>query len=249
MLNRYRFRPGLVTTTAFLVLLPVFIGLGYWQLERAAEKTAMRDRLVERGEMEPVDVNRQKLDAEQMNYRLARVSGRYHVDLSIYLDNKVLDGVPGYHILTPLEIGPPADRDGRFILVNRGWTAWGDSRDTLPDIDAPSGPVELRGRLRAPPQDYFTLEEETDTGELQPRWQNLDLDRYRRISGLPVGPLVLELDPEVRDVGGLIRRWPEYGDAWIDRHKGYAVQWFALALILLVLYVVLNLVKRNSEHD
>lgn len=249
MLTGYRFRPGWITTLAFALLLPVLIGLGFWQLDRAAEKTALRDRYAERGRMPPVDVNRQALDASSMDFRRAAARGRYLGDLTIYLDNKVLDGVPGYEILTPLETAGPGTEGKRVILVNRGWVPWGETRRTLPEIDTPSGVLEVSGRLRAPPRDYFTLADEPADGELQPLWQNLDLERYERAAGLPVGPLVLELDPEVAGAGGFVRRWRDYDDAWIDRHKAYAVQWFALALTLVVLYVGLNLVKQRTEHE
>lgn len=248
MLTGYRFRPGWLTTLLFAVLLPVLVGLGFWQLERAAVKTEMRDTYAARGRMDPVDVNRQALDAGRMDYRRATARGRYREALTIYLDNKVLDGVPGYEILTPLEMTTP-DGGERFILVNRGWVAWGESRRTLPGIDTPGGTIELSGRLRAPSRDYFTLADETEDGQFQPLWQNLDLERYERVTGLPVGPLVLELDPDEQDAGGFVRRWRDYDDVWIDRHKAYAVQWFALALTLLVLYVALNLTKRIREHE
>jgi surfeit locus 1 family protein len=243
MLKGYRFRPGWITTLATAALLPVLIGLGFWQLDRAEQKTVIRDQYLDRGRMEPVDVNRQVLDAEAMDFRNATARGRYHTGFTIYLDNKVLDGTPGYEVLTPLALAGTE----RFVLVNRGWTAWGATRQTLPRVDTPEEVVEVSGRLRAPPEDYFTLGDEAGETEFRRRWQNLDLERYRRITGLPVGALVLQLDPGGRGGGGLAQRWPEYSDIWIDRHKGYAVQWFALALTLVVLYVVLNLTKRSKD--
>lgn len=249
MLTDYRFRPGWITTLATALLLPVLIGLGFWQLDRAEQKTEIRDRYLARGDMEPVDVNARRLDRERMDYRRAVARGRYRDELTIYLDNKVLDGRPGYEVLTPLELLPRNDAGRPFILVNRGWVPWGASRQTLPEVDTPSGELQVSGRLRAPATDYFTLADETASPAFQRRWQNLDLERYRQATGLAVSPLVLQLSPHAGGAGGLTRRWAEYDDAWIDRHKGYAVQWFALALTLLVLYVVLNLAKRSNEDD
>jgi len=243
--GRYRFRPGLLVTLAFLAVLPVLLGLGLWQLERAAEKTAIRDRYVARGEMAPVEVGAEPLEAEAMDYRRARVPGRYRPELTIFLDNQVLDGVPGYHVLTPLKI----EGARRFMLVNRGWVPWGESRRSLPDIDTPSGALELSGRLREPPEDYFTLEDEPADAGFEKRWQNLDLARYERVTGLSVSPLVLELAPSEQQGGGFVRRPTRYQDEWIQRHKAYAVQWFALALVLVVLYIVLNLKKRDTDSD
>lgn len=245
MLTTWRFQPGVATTLAVVLLLPVLVGLGFWQLDRADEKTAIRDRYRERGDMPPVDVTDKSLSAEAMDFRQATVRGRYRPEWTIFLDNKILDGTPGYEVLTPLAI----DGSRRFILVNRGWVPWGETRSALPDIDTPEEVVELAGRLREPAQDYFTLEDEAAISEFRSRWQNLDLARYERVTGLSVSPLVLQLDPANERGGGFVRRWPEYQNEWIERHKAYAVQWFALALTLAVLYVVLNLKRRKPEHD
>lgn len=244
MLTRYRFRPSWIVTLTFAVLLPVLIGLGFWQLDRAAEKTATRDRVLARSQMDPVDLNRVRPAPRAMEFRRATVRGRYRGDFTIYLDNKVLDGTPGYEVVTPLLIGARADH--RVILVNRGWVPWGASRETLPAVETPGGKVELRGRLVRPPEEYFSLESGVETA-FQALWQNLDLERYRAVTGLPVAPLVLELAPDGSGGDGLVRQPPEYDDAWIARHKAYAVQWFALALTLVVLYVALNLKKRDAN--
>lgn len=243
MLTRYRFRPSWIVTLAFAVLLPALIGLGFWQLDRAAEKTAIRDRVLARSQMDPVDLNRVRPEPQVMEFRRATARGRYRGDLTIYLDNKVLDGTPGYEVVTPLLIGAGADR---VILVNRGWVSWGASRETLPAVETPGGKVELRGRLVRPPEEYFSFESGDGTA-FQALWQNLDLERYRAVTGLPVAPLVLELAPDDSGGGGLVRQSPEYDDTWIARHRAYAVQWFALALTLVVLYVALNLKKRDAN--
>jgi len=245
MLKGRGFRPGVAVSVIFALLLPVLLGLGFWQLERAAEKSALRDRYLQRGGMPPVRVSGQALGIEAMDFRHAIARGRYRAEWTVFLDNRVLDGRPGYEVLTPLAI----DGGERYLLVNRGWVPWGESRRDLPRIDTPDGPVEVAGRLRAPPRDYFTLEDEEALSEFQPRWQNLDLGRYERLTGLAVSPLVLRLDPANDQGGGFARRWPQYQDSWIARHKGYAVQWFALALTLVVLYIVLNLKRPQPDHE
>jgi len=245
MLTDYRFRPGWAATVATVLVLPALVGLGMWQLDRAEQKTAIRDRHLARGAMPPVDANRTALDAAGMDFRRATARGEYRADLTIYLDNKVLNGRPGYEVLTPLGLAGEPDR---HLLVNRGWVPWGEETRSLPDIDTPSGPVSVSGRLRAPPQDYFTLEDETAAARFRQRWQNLDLERYAGAAGLSVSPLVLQLDPGARNAGGFARQWPVYDDAWIERHRAYAVQWFAMAVILVGLYVFLNLNNRKPDH-
>lgn len=254
MLTKYRFRPGWVVTLAALVVFPLLVGLGVWQLDRARQKTEIRDHFRARARMNPVDLNRTVPDPGSAEFRQASVTGRYRADLTVYLDNKVVNGVPGYDILTPLQISGSGGDDGskaldRFILVNRGWVSWGGSRRTLPEIDTPAGVVSLKGRLKAPSKDYFTLEKGADGNEFKSLWENLDLARYRKATGLSVEPVVLELSPDETEGGGFVRQWPKYDDPWIQRHKAYAVQWFSMAFIVAVLYVVLNLEKRELRDE
>lgn len=247
MLTRYRFRPGLVVTLATLAVLPVLVGLGIWQLDRARQKAEIRDRYEARMQMPPIDLNRDPFDPEAVEFREAVVRGQYREAFTIFLDNKILNGVPGYHVLSPLEAKEEGGETRGFILVDRGWIAWGNSRQILPDVDTPVGRVVLSGRLKVPDRNYFTLEKQTGSAEFNPLWQNLDLDRYRRVTGLAVYPFVLQLASEDTQGGGLVRQWPEYDDQWIQRHKAYAVQWFGLAVLLLVLYVMLNLEKSDES--
>lgn len=248
MLSRYRFRPGWVTTLAALLLVPVLVGLGLWQLDRAREKIEIRDHYRARSRMAPIDVNRSVLDPAAAEFRRAAAKGRYREDLTVYLDNKVMNGVPGYDILTPLELVEPGGAGtDRFILVNRGWISWGGSRRALPSIETPGGVVAVTGRLKVPPEDYFTLEDRSSDSEFKPLWQNLDLARFRKVTGLQVSPLVLQLDPADSRGGGFVRQWPRFSDPWIERHRAYAVQWFAMAFIVVVLYLVLNLERRSPN--
>ncbi|MGA8262178.1 MAG: SURF1 family protein [Arenicellales bacterium] len=263
MLRDYRFRPSWKVTLAALVVFPTLVGLGVWQLHRAKEAAEMRDHFRARSKMAALDINHGAPDPASGEFRRARVSGRYRADLTIYLDNKIMNGVPGYDILTPLAIadekksesgeagagGVDSGTGRRFILVNRGWISWGRSRETLPAVDTPGGPVVVSGMLKAPPAKYFTLQRHVNDKTFQPLWENLDLGRYRKVTGLKVSPLVLLLDPGDRQGGGFIRRWPRYNDPWVERHNGYATQWFSMAFILVVMYVGLNVEKRDTASD
>lgn len=249
MLTQYRFRPGWVVTLATLVVFPTLIALGLWQLDRARQKTEIRDHIRERARMSPVNLSRSVPDPDAEEFRQAVVTGRYRRELTIYLDNKVVKEVPGYDILTPLRIIDAGGGTGRFILVNRGWISWGGSRRTLPEFDTPSGVVSLKGRLVTPSKDYFTLEKDSGDDGFKRLWENLDLARYRKVTGLSVEPVVLELSPDDTEGGGFVRQWPKYDDPWIERHKAYAVQWFAMAFIVVVLYFTLNLEKPESRDE
>ena len=234
-------RVGLGKLVCLLLLLSVFLGLGFWQLERAREKTGIRDSFLSRAEQSVVTVGTEPLDVEAMAYRRATAAGRFVPEFGILLDNKVYQGQAGFHVLTPLR-----PHDGTMLLlVNRGWMPWGVDRQQIPEIDVPEGPVEVSGRLARPARHAISFEADTGDAAYQPVWQNLDLARYSRMTGYPVHGLVLQAAPDGL-VGGMVRDWPEYSDSWIQRHKGYAFQWFALAVTLLVIFIVVNIKRKNS---
>lgn len=244
-MNRASFTRAMVPTLATLTLLPVLVVLGLWQLERAQEKMEIKQAFEARGALPPVEVGTDAVMLEDAHFRRAEVRGTFRPDYQILLDNKVYRGRAGYHVLTPLQV---AGSDW-WLLVNRGWVPWGPDRGRLPDVDTPEGAVYLRGRLRRPTEGYFTLEDgHGDPAHFEVRWQVLDLERYASLVDRKVYPVVLELDPADSSGSGFARVWPEYEDAWIARHRGYALQWFSLAIVLVIIYVVLQLRTRGRQN-
>ncbi len=238
----YRFKAGVIPTLAVALLLPALIALGVWQLNRAQQKMELQSAFESRGRLQEIAVGTVKLDANEHHFRRARARGIFEPDHQVLLDNRVHRGRAGYHVLTPLRVEGAQTR----ILINRGWIPWGDDRQVLPNFDTPAGTLRVSGRLRRPLEGYFSLEDESDLSRPGRVWQNLDLARYEKITGMSVEPLVLELDGGAAQEGGFVREWREYTDEWTARHRGYAVQWFSLAAALVVIYVVVNL--RRGEN-
>ena len=207
-----------------LVVFIVLLLLGVWQLQRAHDKQDRIDRFQARLNAPAVQVSREPM-AKDLEYFPARARGQFESQNQILLDNQVRDGRVGYYVLTPFRI---LHSDTR-ILVNRGWIALGHSRASLPEVNVPVGERRISGRLYRPPADYFTLEKEPASLQ-NTLWQNLDLAQFRAQAGYDLQPYVLRLDPEL--AGGYVRDWPVHLDSWADRHRGYAVQWFGLALVL-----------------
>ncbi len=232
----YRFKLTLVPTLVVLVLLPLLVGLGFWQLDRAGQKQALQRDYLQRGQMSPLELGGQRLDPKLDDLRRATGRGRFEPLHQILLDNRVHHGQPGFHVLTPLHL----EGTDRRILVNRGWIPWSAERHVLPSFDTPSYEMVVSGRLRRPATDYFTLEDESGPPP-QDVWQNLNLARYQRVVAFPVEPLILELDGNAVEAGGFVREWPDYRDSWVERHRGYAFQWFALSAALVIIYVLVNI--------
>ena len=231
----YDFRPGLWPTLATLILLPFLTGLGFWQLERAGWKQDIIDRHAARIREPAVELQSLLPVTPDSQYRQVTASGRYDIARQLLLDTRLHQGRAGYHVLTPLHL---ASHD-TVLLVNRGWVPVGASRAVLPELPGPAGEIRLSARVALPPAEVFLL----DTVE-EPRsgWpqvvQSIDIAALEERLGYPLLPLVLQLDAD--DTHGFIRDWkPVYGIP-PAKHRAYAMQWFTLALVLVMIYVGVN---------
>lgn len=214
------------------LLVPLFVSLGQWQWDKAAAKEARQALLDARAAEAPATLPATPVDAEAMRYRRVVVRGVYEPARQILIDNRVHREQAGYHVVTPLRIdGGAADGAGGMrVLVNRGWVPAGPDRRTLPAIETPTGTVALQATAVVPGTRFFTLAAEPAVGWESPAmrvWQNLDLARYRQAVDFPLQPVVLELAADSAG-GGFVRDWPR-PDERIERHLGYAWQWFGFA--------------------
>lgn len=230
-----RFRPRLVPSIAMALLLPLFLFLGYWQLQRAEEKRQLQNEYDARANGPAVQVEGHAQRPEDLQFYRVVARGYYETDYQVLIDNRVHQGQAGYHVITPLRL---ADSPVR-LLVNRGWVALGASREQLPAVETPSGLQQVTGVATVPSEKYFTLEkQELHTGGWQRVWQNMDLNRYAGAVPFKIQPVVVLLDP-ASSAGGFVRDWGRL-DAGISVHQGYAFQWFLLAAALVALYLFLG---------
>ncbi len=239
--GRLQLHAGLWPTLATLVLLPVMIGLGMWQLDRAGQKQRLQaeyDRL----QLEPAKQLLSVLEPpEALRFRRVIARGRYEPENQILIDNRVHQGQAGYHVLTPLRLGDGSVR----VLVNRGWVPLGVDRARLPVFETPREPVEVTGLAVVPHTQGFHLGGAKPPGDgWQPVWQYLDFDLFRDSVTFPLQPVVILLDPDSTS-GGFVRHWARL-DAGIATHQGYAFQWFTLAVTLAGIYILLN--TRKTDH-
>lgn len=230
----WRFAPTLWPTLATAALLALTLSLGNWQRERADTKRALQARYDAALAAAPVRVGSAPLEREAALHRRLVVEGEFDDAHTILLDNRVVDGVAGYHVLTPLRVegGPVA------ILVNRGWMALGRSRAQVPAPPTPDGRLRLEGMAVDPHTRFVELGDAAPQGRV---WQNLDFGRYAQATGLPLQPVVLQQTSDTGD--GLRRDWPR-PDAGVDTHVSYAFQWYSLATTLVLLWLVMNV-----RHD
>ena len=159
------------------------------------------------------------------------VEGEFLPRYTVYLDNKTRRGKAGYEIVTPMKIRGSSSH----VLVNRGWIEAGKTRDVLPEVRTPAGEVRLEGlaleRLAQP------LKLKEDKSRVR---QSLDIAAYAAETGLRLEPRVIEQHSDIPD--GLARDWPPH-DAGVEKNEGYALQWYSLAALALILAVVLSFRK------
>lgn len=234
----WQFAPTVWPTLAALFFFVLTMWLGNWQSERAETKRALQARYDSATLDAPIHVGSTLLTRDSLLYRKLEVQGVFDDAHTILIDNRVHDGVAGYHVLTPLKI----DGGQLAILVNRGWVAAGRSREQPPLPPTPGGQVKLEGMAVDPHSRYLELAHTEPQGRV---WQNLDFARYTADSHLTLQPVLLLQVSALND--GLQRAWPR-PDTGVSMHLGYAIQWYSLATTLAVLWLVVN-VKRHRGDD
>ena len=222
--RRFRVRPLLAAATVAFCAVAIWAGL--WQTRRAAEKAEIQAR-IDRLATDPA-VTLPAAPVSARDYALRRVvaQGAFDGTRTIFLDNKVLHGRAGYHVVSPLRL---AGGD-RYVLVDRGWVAAGRTREELPRVPTPPGAQRIEG-VAIVPGAIYELASAPPAG---PVWQNLQLDHYAQWSGLALQPIVIQQTSGADD--GLAREWPR-PDAGVDKHRIYALQWYSFAVLAAGLYV------------
>ncbi len=216
-------------TLATWAMIALTFSLGRWQLNRAAYKTDLAASIEARGREPALDAAAllARPDRSDQLHRSVTVRGQWLADRTVYLDNRPMGGRVGFWVLAPLQI----EGSAQAVLVQRGWIARDFlDRQRLAAVQTPSGTVEVSGRLALWPGKLYAFETD-ERGLIR---QNLDIGAYRQETGLPLIDALVVQTGEGSE--GLQRNWdaPNLG---VDKHHGYAFQWFSLSALLIVLYL------------
>jgi surfeit locus 1 family protein len=231
------FRPRWTPTLLLTLPIPLFIALGFWQIDRAEQKREQARILGERAEMPARKISARIIDPESLRFRKLEARGVFEADGQILIENRRHGSRTGFHVITPLRV----EGSHLWVLVNRGWIPAGaDGRPAAAPVT--EGVVTVCGEAHLPSPPALALHGGADAAKgWGRRWPYLTTELYAAAFGHPVQPVVILQDPS--DAGGFLRSWPrELPKA--DMHIGYAVQWFAFALIALVLWLRLGIVRR-----
>lgn len=221
----------------------VTFSLGLWQLGRAAEKTALQDARTQQSAMAALDGRSlgsapgDTASRAALIHRRMVLTGRWLPQHTVYLENRQMNGKPGFFVLTPLQI----EGTGAVMLVQRGWAqrAFTD-RTALPPIETPAGQVEVPGHLAPWPSRLYDF----GGAEQGPIRQNLDLQAFRRETALPLLEVTLLQSGAASE--GLLREWPVVASG-VEKHHGYAFQWFGLSGLIALLYVWFQIVQPRRQ--
>ena len=220
-----------LVTAAAVATMAATAALGRWQLDRAAQKEALQAVIDARIHLPPLEADAFEQmvasgTAEALHRRVV-LRGHWVARNTVFLDNRQMQGRQGFIVVTPLQ----PEHSPAAILVQRGWVPRDFSdRTRLPEVTTPNGLVTVEGRIAPPPSKLYQFKG-VDTGPIR---QNLDLAAFRLETGLPL------LEASVLQTGapseGLLREWaaPNLG---VDKHYGYAFQWFGLCALVVGLYV------------
>ncbi|MDA9272170.1 SURF1 family protein [bacterium] len=227
---KFRFTPSLRMMLLTFVVIALFVRLGFWQLDRAFEKKqmiALQTKLAKRG-----PVAWFAGDSLPLQYQAVRVQGHFMSPIFL-LDNQSHQHYFGYDVLSPLVL-----TTGQVILVDRGFVAADVRRLVLPQVDVPAGLIQVVGSVYFPSEKNWLLGQVVEKKQAEVTIVELiDTKIISQLLHKSVYPFIIRLGPD--EAHGFKREWSVVSMPPV-RHYGYAVQWFAMATVILIIFIALN---------
>ncbi len=226
----------LLITVAALVAIVGTLFLGRWQLSRAAQKEAIQSSIDQRAALPALSGAALTALDDPLSevHRGVVLEGVWVPEYTVFLDNRQMNGKPGLYVVTPLRLVG----SGAVFLVQRGWVARNFiDRTQVPVVTTPEGLVKIEGRIAPPPGKLYEFAG-TQGGRIR---QNLDVSAFSIETSLALQPGSVQQLGVASD--GLLRQWPQVATG-VDKHHGYAFQWFALSGLIFILYVWFQIVRR-----
>lgn len=226
----------------------VFVRLGLWQLDRHAEARERNEAREAQLAEPPVPLgallarvgDEDELDADRLEWRHVHLMGRWVPEGEVVIRNRMHQGRPGVHVVTPLRLG--RDADALTVLVLRGWLAAPDAMNpgSIPEqAQSDESPASVVGVIR-PSRDGAGLPvlPAGQGADARPSFAAVDVAAIETAApdSVSYAPFFVQLLPEEDDADGadggpVPVPMPEEGNG---PHLAYAVQWFAFALVTLI---------------
>ena len=233
-MGRYSIRFEKAPTLAYLCLLPLLIALGIWQLGRSEEKRIILGQQ-EQGlaSSEIIKLSPAMVDnVDALRYKKVQVTGHYDQARQFLIDNQISAGKPGYFVLSPFVL----QGENKAVLVNRGWIPLNQDRSVLPDLQIKKEQTVVTGRINRFPSVGIKLAgAEIPTEGWPSVLQVVDSQVLEKKLAYSLFPFQIELDNGLPE--GFKREWQATTMMLPEQHTAYAIQWFALAFVLTLLFI------------
>ena len=230
----FRFIPFL----AAIIVALIALSLGNWQSRRAEEKQRLASEQTLQAALPPLDMQSLNEGKVPAYFRSVQMTGSFIAQWPIYLDNRPYQGKAGFYLLMPFKLR----ESEKILLVMRGWLPRdAQNRAQLPITPTPEGELQLEGKVRESVGHVMQLGSEPgmQSGVIR---QNFEVAELSKASGLKLENFIIEQTSDAKD--GLIRDWPQ-PSLGIEKHRGYAFQWYGLAVTALLFFIATG-IKRAS---
>ncbi|VUD64138.1 hypothetical protein TDB9533_03253 [Thalassocella blandensis] len=227
-ITELRFEFNWKLTLFSVLLLPILIFLGTWQLDRADQKRAIQAQW-EREQSLPPQVF-QAIDVEQRDFRRVTMRGEFQTEKYWLKENQMLNGQLGFHVIMPFKL----DEGDTVVAVDRGWVEGSPLREFVPKVITPEGSIEISGALVLPSDSMLVREADVSAKTWPHKILEVDLPVLSSQIKQKLYPLLLRIDAD--STGALTVYWRPINVS-PAKHIGYAVQWFLMALALVILYL------------
>lgn len=216
-----------------LLIVALFVRLGFWQLDRAHQKEYLLKQYRQTAQKPMTDLTPIAANPKAHQYFFVQVTGHFDLAHPIFLDNQFYNHLVGYHVIYPFIL----DHDRKILLVDRGWIPRGDNYEQLPILTPVLGTVTLLGRVNLPTHNPLISK---NFGKINLNWpirvQEINIKALAQVLQANLYPFVLML--EAKSPGAFQTQLPII-NMTPARHRAYAFQWFAMALALVIICSVL----------
>ncbi len=213
------------------------VSLGFWQLDRADQKRTI-EASIQKANTGVVELIINQNELLNKEYYEVRLQGSYIGDKQFIYDNQIVDQASGYYVLTPFVLSGQSNA----IMINRGFIPWNGRRDQLDDIAVDSTYREIKIQVSRPIK-RIELKTSDISNQFPVLIQAIDFDVIEEISSTSFVDVIGLLDPSSDD--GFVRKWEPYTGS-IEKHIGYAIQWFLMALVLGIIGIRIGLKQRKK---
>ena len=225
--------PSILITATFAFL----VSLGFWQLERADDKRSI-EASIKQANTGSVELIKKEEGLQSKEYYEVRLQGKYLSDKQFIYDNQIVDQVSGYYVLTPYAL----EGQSKAILINRGFIPWNGRRDKLADIVIGQETREIKVQISKPIKRMELKPSEVGI-QFPVLIQSIDLQDMADRAKIDFSSVIGLLDASASN--GFIRKWEPYTGS-IEKHIGYAVQWFLMALVLAIIGIRIAIKQRKK---